>query len=157
MTQTPLNRKLNTAPHFGPMVPPSTHHPGAGFEAALMRAQAAGPGGALRCRPWLACPAPATGRAPAWHTPHQGLPQVPVVGKRHLSGPSSYYPSFANSPAPPGVPYSLYHQTKAQLPNPKGIPCTSPYTPLHVLYSVNTHFPPGPTLSLPIPQTQTTL
>ena len=95
-----------------------THRPGTGCGAAQLRAQAAGPRGALQCRPWLACPAPATGRAPAWHRPRQGLPLVPVVGGAML-GPHLLLPlrdqSSCSSKA--GL-CSLYHQ----IPNPKSTP-----------------------------------
>ena len=95
-----------------------THRPGTGCGAAQLRAQAAGPRGALQCRPWLACPAPATGRAPAWHRLHQGLPLVPVVGGAML-GPHLLLPlrdqSSCSSKA--GL-CSLYHQ----IPNPNSTP-----------------------------------
>lgn len=114
---------------LGPLVTPSTHHPGAGCGAAQLRAQAAGRGGALRCRPWLACPAPATGRAPTWHKPHQGPPQVPVVEKSHVRA-HLLLPQLDQQPSSPReYPYSLYRQTTPQLPNPKSTPCTSPSHP----------------------------
>lgn len=141
----------NHEPHRGQIarltVPwPYTHHPGRDCEAVQLRVQAGDLGAAQRCRPWLAWPVPATGRAPAWHRPPQGQPQAPVWDGGILGLPkhtpnlsAKWYPSSpVQETGPlflsffiPSIPThtSHYPTSYTHSSNPKFIICSLSFVP----------------------------